>query len=122
MTKFPYKDKVDQDLALCHNNNQGDHFSALCPNNKEENNLIFSNIVSIEDIEIEDTDDDFMAMCQNINNKEYNWECYDDKFKHVMMYDLELGKGPSLPKVFKLNNPFPGEPPFKKLRMKPVVL
>ena len=43
----------------------------------------------------------------------------DEKFKFVMKYPLKEGEGKPLPKVFKLKSPFPGEPPFMKLRTKP---
>ena len=46
----------------------------------------------------------------------------DEKFKFVMKYPLKEGEGKPLPKVFKLKSPFPGEPPFMKLRTKPSVL
>ena len=46
----------------------------------------------------------------------------DDQYQRVMAYGWEQGKGPLLPKIFRLINPYPGEPPFMKLRTKPAVL
>ena len=46
----------------------------------------------------------------------------DRKFFHVMSADFQEGEGPRLPKMVKLNAPYPGEPPFMKLRTKPAVL
>ena len=46
----------------------------------------------------------------------------NEKFKFVMMYPLKIGEGAPLPKLFKLKDPFPGEPPYMKLRTKPAVL
>ena len=46
----------------------------------------------------------------------------DDKFHCVMAFGFEKGKGPELPKSFKLIDPYPGEPPFMRLRKKPAVL
>ena len=45
-----------------------------------------------------------------------------DKFMHVMSYRWQEGQGPLLPKMFRLKDPFPGEPPFMRLRKKPLVL
>ena len=39
-----------------------------------------------------------------------------------MAYNWEKGMGPKLPEMFKLNDPYPGEPPFMKLRRQPSVL
>ena len=39
-----------------------------------------------------------------------------------MAFPWEEGKGLILPHVFKLHDPFPGEPPFMKLRRMPAVL
>ncbi len=44
------------------------------------------------------------------------------KFHHIMATDWKKGHGPSLPKMFKLKDPYPGEPPFMRLRRKPAVL
>ena len=46
----------------------------------------------------------------------------DQKFKRVMAVGWQEGQGPRLPKVFKLTDPYPGEPPFLRLRNKPAVL
>ena len=46
----------------------------------------------------------------------------DEVFQRVMVYGWPLGRGPPLPKLFKLSNTYPGEPPFMKLRTKPAVL
>ena len=46
----------------------------------------------------------------------------DAQCQRVMAYEWEQGKGPLLPKIFRLTNPYPGEPPFMKLRTKPAVL
>ena len=46
----------------------------------------------------------------------------NQKFKRVMADGWQEGQGPQLPKVFKLTDPYPGEPPFLKLRTKPAVL
>ena len=46
----------------------------------------------------------------------------DKKFQHVLQYPLKEGEGPLLPEVFKLNDPYPGEPPFMRLRKKPAAL
>ena len=46
----------------------------------------------------------------------------DEQYQRVMAYQWEQGKGPLLPKIFRLTNPYPGEPPFMKLRTKPAVL
>ena len=46
----------------------------------------------------------------------------DEKFKHVLKYPLQEGEGHLLPKIFKLKDPFPGEPPYMKIRRKPAVL
>ena len=46
----------------------------------------------------------------------------DDKFSRIMASKWKRGTGPYLPKVFKLKDPFPGEPPFMKLRTRPAVL
>ena len=46
----------------------------------------------------------------------------DRKFLHVMSAKFQEGEGPRLPKILKLNNLYPGEPPFMKLRTKPAVL
>ena len=48
--------------------------------------------------------------------------CFGDKFKFVMRYPLEEGEGEPLPRMFKLLDPYPGEPPYMKLRSKPAVL
>ena len=45
-----------------------------------------------------------------------------NKFKFVMRFPLNEGEGQPLPKIFKLVNPYPGEPPFMKLRSKPAIL
>ena len=39
-----------------------------------------------------------------------------------MAVGYEKGRGPKLPQIFKLKSPFPGEPPFMKLRKFPAVL
>ena len=39
-----------------------------------------------------------------------------------MRFPLNEGEGQPLPKIFKLVNPYPGEPPFMKLRSKPAIL
>ena len=39
-----------------------------------------------------------------------------------MAVGWQEGQGPRLPNVFKLTDPYPGEPPFLKLRTKPAVL
>ena len=49
-------------------------------------------------------------------------EVSDEKFKFVMKYPLDVGKGQPLPKIFRLRDVFPGEPPFMKLRTRPAVL
>ena len=46
----------------------------------------------------------------------------DDKFKHTMMSGKKKGTKMPLPKIFKLEDPYPGEPPFMRLRTKPQVL
>ena len=46
----------------------------------------------------------------------------DRKFLYVMSAKFQEGEGPRLPKILKLNNLYPGEPPFMKLRTKPAVL
>ena len=46
----------------------------------------------------------------------------DRKFLHVMSAKFQEGEGPRLPKILKLNNLYPGGPPFMKLRTKPAVL
>ena len=48
--------------------------------------------------------------------------CFDEKFKFVMRYPLDEGEGEPLPRMFKLMDPYPGEPPYMKLRSKPAVL
>ena len=40
----------------------------------------------------------------------------------MIRYPLHEGEGQPLPKVFKLKNPFPGEPPYMRLRTKPAIL
>ena len=55
-------------------------------------------------------------------DEENEMEFSDQKFNHVMAFPWEEGKGPLLPQVFKLHDPFPGEPPFMKLRRMPAVL
>ena len=47
---------------------------------------------------------------------------HDDKFKHTMMSGMKKGTKMPLPKIFKLEDPYPGEPPFMRLRTKPQVL
>ena len=61
-----------------------------------------------EEVELYDTDE----------------ETSDEKFQHIMAADdvFEKGKCPKLPASFKLNDPYPGEPPFMKLRKQPAVL
>ena len=49
-------------------------------------------------------------------------ESSDEKFHRIMANGWDKGKGPKLPSIFKLNNPYPGEPPFMKLRRQPSVL
>ena len=46
----------------------------------------------------------------------------DEKFHRVMAYVWEEGRGPKLPEMFKLIDPYPGEPPFMALRRSPAVL
>jgi hypothetical protein len=45
-----------------------------------------------------------------------------EKFKRIMAGPWPKGEGPLLPKVFKLTEVYPGEPPFQRLRTKPTVL
>ena len=59
---------------------------------------------------------------ETASEEESDDENSDDKFFHVMAFKWKKGRGPNLPKVFKLKNPYPGEPPFMKLRTKPAVL
>ena len=47
---------------------------------------------------------------------------HDDKFKHTMLSGKKKGTKMPLPKIFKLEDPYPGEPPFMRLRTKPQVL
>ena len=47
---------------------------------------------------------------------------HDDKFKHTMMSGTKKGTKMPLPRIFKLEDPYPGEPPFMRLRTKPQVL
>jgi hypothetical protein len=46
----------------------------------------------------------------------------EKKFKRVMAAAWPKGEGPPLPKVFKLTDVYPGEPPYMRLRTKPTVL
>ena len=39
-----------------------------------------------------------------------------------MAVGFEEGRGPKLPQIFKIKEPYPGEPPFMKLRRSPAVL
>ena len=59
---------------------------------------------------------------ESSSDEESDDENSDDKFLRVMAYKWKKGKGPYLPQVFKLKEPYPGEPPFMKLRTKPAVL
>ena len=72
-------------------------------------------------------------MCQNIEEEiitvnkiesyiEVDVESCDEKFQHIMCYNWGKGRGPKLPNMFKLKDPYPGEPPFLKLRTQPAVL
>ena len=47
---------------------------------------------------------------------------FEEKFKFILKYPLMEGEGEPLPKLFKLKDPFPGEPPYMKMRTKPAVL
>ena len=52
-------------------------------------------------------------------------DCTSDegsKFFQIMAFNYKQGQGPNLPNNFQLNNPYPGEPFFMKLRQKPAVL
>ena len=51
-------------------------------------------------------------------------ETSDEKFHHIMAANdvFEKGKVPKMPTSFKLNDPYPGEPPFMRLRKQPAVL
>ena len=59
---------------------------------------------------------------ENSSDEESEDENSDDKFFRVMASKWKKGNGPYLPKVFKLKDPYPGEPPYMKLRTKPAVL
>jgi ATP-dependent DNA helicase PIF1 len=67
---------------------------------------------SINNSDIKDKDDDKVLIMPK----------GDKKFKRVMAYGIEVGKGSRLPKKFKLNNPNPAEPPWMQLRSSPAVL
>ena len=47
---------------------------------------------------------------------------YDEKFKYVLKHPLKEGEGEPLPKVFKIKNPFPGEPQYIQMRTRPAVI
>ena len=66
--------------------------------------------------------DDQEVQCEDLVMLDEDKENTDRKFFHVMSADFQEGEGPRLPKIVKLNDPYPGEPPFMKLRTKPAVL
>ncbi len=59
---------------------------------------------------------------EEINQEEMDEESSDEKFHRIMANAWGKGKGPKLPTIFKLKDPYPGEPPFMKLRRQPAVL
>ena len=66
--------------------------------------------------------DDQEVQCEDLVMLDEDKENTDRKFFHVMSANFQEGEGPRLPKIVKLNDPYPGEPPFMKLRTKPAVL
>ena len=69
-----------------------------------------------EDLAMEsDSDDEGEAGPKRLSDS-------DDKFKHTMMSGIRKGARMPLPRVFKLEDAYPGEPPFMRLRTKPQVL
>ena len=57
---------------------------------------------------------------QEESESEYVDERGEDKFNYVMK--ASEGRGECLPDYIKLENPFPGEPPFMRKRKRPAVL
>ena len=66
--------------------------------------------------------DDQEVQCEDLVMLDEDKENTDRKFFHLMSANFQEGEGPCLPKIVKLNDPYPGEPPFMKLRTKPAVL
>ena len=66
--------------------------------------------------------DDQEVQCEDLVMLDEDKENTDRKFFHLMSANFQEGEGPRLPKIVKLNDPYPGEPPFMKLRTKPAVL
>ena len=65
-----------------------------------------------EESDDEDSDEEKLNLLSN----------HDDKFKHTMLSGKMKGTKMPLPRIFKLEDPYPGEPPFMRLRTKPAVL
>ena len=107
-------------MALSHSIkiSQESTFLSFCKNTKsqEDSNLALSQHISQKDTTL--------AVHQNIKkHKEgHEWDNSDNKFNQVMACEWWKGEGPLLPTCFKLNDPYPGEPPYMKLRTKPAVL
>ena len=77
--------------------------------------------------ESDDDNEEFSCLCTNYNLNQGDLihdseQCLVDKFKFVMKYPLNEGEGEPLPNTFKLIDPYPGEPPYMKLRSKPAAL
>ena len=69
----------------------------------------------VDDPDKEVQDEDLVTLAEDRQNS-------DRKFLHLMSADWQECEGPRLPKMLKLIDPYPGEPPFMKLRTKPAVL
>ena len=88
-------------------------YSASWGNKSEKRDTFTEDNSDVDDQEVQGEDPVMLA-----GDKENS----DRKFLHVMSAKFQEGEGPRLPKIVKLNNPYPGEPPFMKLRTKPAVL
>jgi hypothetical protein len=96
--------------------NPSSKLTALCQLN---------NINETETVALDSTEEPFdTVQFENIevSTDESDDENSDEKFTRVMACQWRKGKGPMLPKMFKLTNPQPGEPPFMKMRDHPAVL
>ena len=90
-----------------------------------QDDILDDTICSLSDVQSEDEEIRSLSTEYQINPSEFNIadaHCRVDKFKFVMRFPLKEGQGEPLPKIFKILDPFPGEPPFMKLRTKPAVL
>ena len=88
-------------------------YSASWGNKSEKRDTFTEDNSDVDDQEVQGEDPVMLAEDKQNSDK---------KFLHVMSANFQEAEGPPLPKILKLNNPYPGEPPFLKLRTKPAVL